>query len=112
MRISELIQRWSAKTRGHVASKAYAVRLPLRDAARVEALRVMYPDCSESRLLADLVHAALDELEVAMPYVPGSRVIAEDDYGDPIYEDLGPTPRFYSLSHEILRQLAAAAHDK
>jgi hypothetical protein len=43
-----------------------------------------------------------------MPYVPGKRIIAEDDYGDPIYEDLGPTPQFYSLSHEILRKLAAA----
>jgi len=41
-----------------------------------------------------------------MPYVPGNHVIAEDDYGDPIYEDLGPTPQFYSLSHEILRKLA------
>jgi hypothetical protein len=59
-------------------------------------------------LIADLVRAALDELEVAMPYVPGKRIIAEDDYGDPIYEDLGPTPQFYSLSHEILRKLAAA----
>jgi hypothetical protein len=58
--------------------------------------------------MADLIRAALDELEVAMPYVPGNRVIAEDDYGDPIYEDLGPTPRFYSLSHEILRKLAGA----
>jgi hypothetical protein len=32
-------------------------------------------------------------------------VIAEDDQGDPISEDLGPTPRFFSLSHEFLRKL-------
>jgi hypothetical protein len=111
MRISELIQRWNARARGRGATRPYSVRLPLRDAARIEALRVMYPACGESRLLADLIHAALDELEVAMPYVPGSRVIAEDDYGDPIYEDLGPTPQFYSLAHDILRRLAAAAPD-
>ncbi len=112
MRISELILRWNADARGHTTAKTYAVRLPLRDAARIEALRVMYPNCSESHLLADLIHAALDELEVAMPYIPGDRVIAEDDYGDPIYEDLGPTPQFYSLSHEILRQLSATAQTK
>ena len=106
MRISELIQRWAEATQGSTSARTYAVRLPLRDAARIEALRVMYPNRSESQLMADLIRAALDELEVAMPYVPGSRVIAEDDYGDPIYEDLGPTPQFYSLSHEILRKLA------
>lgn len=106
MRIAELIQRWTEDTQSRAAARTYAVRLPLRDAARVEALRVMYPNRSESQLMADLIRAALDELEVAMPYVPGSRVIAEDDYGDPIYEDLGPTPQFYSLSHEILRKLA------
>ena len=108
MRIAELIQRWTEATQGGAAVRGYAVRLPLRDAARIEALRMMYPNRSESQLMADLIRAALDELEVAMPYVPGSRIIAEDDYGDPIYEDLGPTPQFYSLSHEILRKLATA----
>ncbi|KAB2319865.1 type 1 pili tip component [Betaproteobacteria bacterium SCN1] len=106
MRIAELIQRWGTEGHGRASVRAYTVHLPLRDAARVEALHLMYPDRSESQLMADLIRAALDELEVAMPYVPGTRVIAEDDYGDPIYEDLGPTPRFYSLSHEILRKLA------
>lgn len=108
MRIAELIQRWNKIAHARTAARAYTVHLPLRDAARVEALHMMYPNRSDSQLMADLIRAALDELEVAMPYVPGKRVIAEDDYGDPIYEDLGPTPRFYSLSHEILRQLETA----
>lgn len=108
MRIAELIQRWAKEGQARTAVRSYTVHLPLRDAARVEALHLMYPERSDSQLMADLIRAALDELEVAMPYVPGKRVIAEDDYGDPIYEDLGPTPRFYSLSHEILRKLAAS----
>ncbi len=107
MRIAELIQRWAHEGHTRTSVRAYTVHLPLRDAARIEALRMMYPDRSESQLMADLIRAALDELEVAMPYIPGNRIIAEDDYGDPIYEDLGPTPQFYSLSHEILRKLAA-----
>ena len=105
MRIAELIQRWKSEGHARTDVRAYDVHLPLRDAARVEALHMMYPGRSDSQLMADLIRAALDELEVAMPYVPGNRVIAEDDYGDPIYEDLGPTPQFYSLSHEILRKL-------
>jgi hypothetical protein len=112
MRIAELIQRWSTEGQARSACRAYSVSLPLRDAARIEALHLMYPDRSEAQLMADLIRAALDELEVAMPYIPGARVIAEDDYGDPIYEDLGPTPRFYSLSHEILRKLATAPGGK
>jgi hypothetical protein len=106
MRIAELIQRWGTQRQSRTSVRPYTVHLPLRDAARVEALRVMYPGRSDSQLMADLISAALDELEVAMPYIPGNRIIAEDDYGDPIYEDLGPTPQFYSLSHEILRKLA------
>lgn len=108
MRIAELIQRWKQASQASAVARPYTVNLPLRDAARIEALHLMYPGRTDSQLMADLIRAALDELEVAMPYVPGNRVIAEDDYGDPIYEDLGPTPRFYSLSHEILRRLAGS----
>ena len=112
MRIAELIQRWNEEAHTRTAMRPYEVRLPLRDAARIEALRMMYPNRSDSQIMADLIRAALDELEVAMPYVPGNRVIAEDDYGDPIYEDLGPTPQFYSLSHEILRKLTSSAAEQ
>jgi len=106
MKIADLIPRWDAHLRSPLAGRPFSLKLQVRDAARIEALQIMYPDCSEEEILSDLLHAALDELEVAMPYVPGKRIIAEDDQGDPIYEDLGPTPRFYSLSHELMRKLA------
>lgn len=106
MKITDLIQHWGEQTRHRVGQLEYHLRLPLYDAARIEALRAMYPGQDDSDIMADLIHTALNELEVAMPYVPGSQVIAEDDHGDPIYEDLGPTPRFYILSHEFLRKLA------
>lgn len=109
MKITDLIPRWGNQTRAALGGKPYRFQLPLRDAARIEALQVMYPDCSEEEIVSDLLRAALDELEVAMPYVPGSRIIAEDDQGDPIFEDLGPTPRFYTLSHEFLRKFSRAS---
>jgi hypothetical protein len=40
-----------------------------------------------------------------MPYVPGERVISTDEQGDPIYEDVGPTPRFMQLAREHRRDL-------
>ena len=58
MRIAELIQRWGQEGHAHPDARTYTVHLPLRDAARVEALRVMYPDCSDSQLIADLIRAA------------------------------------------------------
>ncbi|MGO9444164.1 MAG: type 1 pili tip component [Thiobacillaceae bacterium] len=106
MRISDLLNRWQQHEASYSGSLAQSLHLPLRDMARVQALQVMYPSRTEEEILADLLHAALDELETAMPYVPGGQVIAEDDQGDPIYEDLGPTPRFFTLSREFLRKLA------
>jgi hypothetical protein len=34
-------------------------------------------------------------------------VVATDEQGDPLYEDIGPTPRFLALSRKYLQQLSA-----
>ena len=39
-----------------------------------------------------LLRAGLDEIEAAMPYERGPKVISRDDQGDPVYEDVGLTP--------------------
>ena len=44
-----------------------------------------------------------------MPYVAGKRVISTDEQGDPVYEDVGPTPRFMALAREHRRRLEAGA---
>jgi hypothetical protein len=56
-----------------------------------------------------LLGAALKEIAAAMPYVAGQRVIATDEQGDPVYEDIGPTPRFIQLARQHRRRLEAAA---
>jgi len=98
MKISDLVQHWGATSDGVLAAGEYRVRLPLSAAARIAAVAEMYPPRTEAEIISDLVAAALDELQAALPYVPGSKVIAEDDRGDPIYEDVGPTPRFIALA--------------
>lgn len=105
MRICNLLERWGAVRGAVTPSQSVSLYLPPRDVARLKALAALYPAHSAQDILADLVHAALDELEAAMPYVPGKRVLALDDQGDPIYEDLGPTPQYYLLSHDFLRRL-------
>jgi hypothetical protein len=49
---------------------------------------------------------ALDAVEATFPYEQGSRIIAEDELGDPVYEDTGLTPRFLALSRKHAALLA------
>ena len=95
-----------------LTAREYPVRLPVHDAARVAALAEMYPHMGDERIITDLLSAALDELEAALPYRPGDRVIAEDDHGDPIYEDVGPTPRFQRLTQRYSRLLEQDAEPR
>ena len=48
---------------------------------------------------------AVDQVEAAIPYVPGDKVIREDDFGDPVYEDTGMTPEFLALVKKYRDQL-------
>ena len=65
----------------------------------------MYPKHHSEELLGELIGAALEELEASLPYVRGSKVVALDEQGDPLYEDVGPTPRFLALSRKYLREI-------
>jgi hypothetical protein len=105
----ELLQSWRVSAAAPRTAEAYAVRLPLDDAAQLAALAEMYPGRSPEQLLSELLGAALKEIAAAMPYVAGQRVIATDEQGDPVYEDIGPTPRFIQLARQHRRRLEAAA---
>ena len=100
MEIKKLLELWEKSCRGRLVVRKYPVRLPIREAARVAALAEMYPMKSQAEIIAELLAVALDGVEAAFPYVQGSRVIAEDERGDPIYEDVGPTPRFLELTRK------------
>lgn len=105
MRIKDLHTKWQQAAGTRRTAREYAVRLPLHDAARIHALAELYPGRNETEIITDLLSTALDELEAAMPYIQGNRIIAEDEQGDPIYEDVGPTPKWLELSREHERRL-------
>src|SRR3569832_1238320 len=109
MKVRELLTRWQTGADERRALREFQVRLPLRDAARLLALAEMYPGRSEAQLVTELLSVALDELEAAFPYVQGSTVVAEDEQGDPIYEDTGLTPRILALTRKHLRALEQEA---
>lgn len=105
MRIQQLLQQWDKQAESYQDLKEYTLRLPRYELAKIYALKEMYPGKGESELLTDLLITALHALEEAFPYSPGDRIVAEDDNGDPIFEDTGPTPRFIALTRKYAAEL-------
>ena len=105
MKISELVSEWESSATGHMSNRHYSIPLDVESAARLAALAEMYPKRSTEELLGELVGAALEAIETSLPYVRGNQVIATDEQGDPVYEDIGPTPRFLALSRKHLQEM-------
>jgi len=108
----ELLESWREQAAAPRTARAYAVRLPVDDAARLAALAEMFPGRAPEQLITELLGAALKEIAAAMPYIAGKRVISTDEQGDPLYEDVGPTPRFMELSRKHRRKLDATRKKK
>lgn len=105
MKYQKLLKEWEKGAEEHRELRDYTLRLPRYELAKIQALTEMYPGRTEGDLLSDLLITALHELEAAFPYIQGDRVVAEDENGDPIYEDIGPTPRFIDLTRKYATQL-------
>ena len=105
MKIRELARHWEHNAKGRLTHNNIQIRLDLESAARLAALSEMYPKRQPQELLGELIGAALEELEASLPYVKGSQMVATDEQGDPLYEDIGPTPRFLALSRKYLQSL-------
>lgn len=105
MQIKDLVAHWMREGSGELAEERYTVRLPLEDAARIEALAEMFPRRTREQLITELLSVALDDLVSHLPYEQGSRVIAHDEEGDPVYEDVGLTPRLLELTRAHTNRL-------
>lgn len=108
MPFKDLLSSWKKLEKPQLTEQEYAVRLSIKDAARVHALSELHPGVSVDRVITDLLARSLDELEAAMPYVAGEKIIREDDHGDPIYEDVGLTPEFLERVRTHLEALQKA----
>jgi len=105
VKFKPLLDRWKKDPPPVRTLKEYAVRLPLDDAARLHALVNLFPGRTTEDIVTDLLHVALEEIEAAMPYEPGPRIISRDDHGDPVYEDIGMTPRFVELTRQLRKDM-------
>jgi hypothetical protein len=109
VKFKPLLERWKQDPAPALTADAYAIRLPLDDASRLHALAQLFPGRKIEDMISDLLHAALDEIAAAMPYERGSKIISRDDHGDPLYEDVGLTPRFVELTRQFQKTLADKA---
>jgi hypothetical protein len=109
VKFKPLLDRWKKDAAPVRTAKEYPVRLDLDDAARLHALAELFPGQPIDLIITDLLHAGLDEIAAAMPYERGPKVISRDDHGDPVYEDIGLTPRFVELTRKIKKNLEAQA---
>ncbi len=107
MKFRALLDSWNGEEKPAVTAERYSIRLSVDDAARIAALAELHPGTPVEEIVTDLLSAALDEIQASMPYVPGDKVIHEDDHGDPVYEDTGMTPRFLELVRMHRKQIAA-----
>ena len=105
MSFKDLLESWRENAAQPRTATEYAVRLALDDAARLAALTDMFPGRTPEQLITDLLGAALQEIETSMPYIAGKKVISSDEQGDPIYEDVGLTPRFVELTRKQRKKL-------
>ena len=104
MKVQDLLNHWESTSTGAVTQDAYQVKLPIEAAAKIAALVDMYPSQSAETLITDLLSAALDDLESHLPYVGGNKIIGRDELGDPMYEDVGPTPKYLDLTKKHLQR--------
>jgi hypothetical protein len=107
VKFKSLLDRWKKEAPPLRCAREYSVRLSLEDASRLQALAELFPGQAVEEIVTDLLRVALDEIAAAMPYERGSKVISHDDQGDPVYEDVGLTPRFVELSRKFKKSLEA-----
>ena len=109
MGFRELLDSWRENAAAARAPRVCEVRLPIDDAARLAALAEMFPGRAPEQLVTELLGVALQEVAAAMPYIAGQRVISTDEQGDPVYEDVGLTPRFIELARRHRQRLETPA---
>lgn len=72
MGFKELLDSWREGAAAPRAPKAYEVRLPVDDAARIAALAEMFPGRAPEQLITELLGVALQQVAAAMPTSPAS----------------------------------------
>ncbi len=96
MKTEHLHDLWAGPDNSRLTTKQFSFRLPVHIGAKIAALCEMYPQKNRTQIVADLLTAALDELEKNLPEAAGEQV--EERWNDGIAEQIGePGQTLYYL---------------
>lgn len=105
MKAKDLHVVWSAPDNSRLTAKQFSFRLPVHVAAKLAALSEMYPGKTRTQMVADLLSAALQDLEGSFPSVKGRFFAKDPDSGEEMFEDLGIHARYASLANKFNAEL-------
>lgn len=105
MKIKQLISQWNSLPKMVTEGDEYCFKISKANSASIEAIKELYPGLTTEMIISQLLSTALAAYEEALPYVPGDKVVAEDEMGDPIYEDIGLTPKYHELVKKHAQRL-------
>ena len=63
-------------------------------------------------MIPTLLATAFDKFLKVLPMVRGETISRKEDFGEPVYEDVGLTPRFIELIHKYTQSLEAELSEK
>lgn len=115
MKTQHLHDVWTAPDNSRLISKQFSFRLPVHIAAKLAALAELYPQKNRTQVVADLLTAALDDLEANLPLALGSQISEEDEHHErKIAEHLNERyePSFYVSGARVKYRYLVNKHFK
>jgi len=104
--VSRLLEELERKAHHKATLTDVTFPISTEDLIRIEALASVF-DMDKHELITSLLHTILQEVETSMPYRQGTKVIRVED-GEPIYEDVGLTPRYLAVKRKLEKAHTAA----
>jgi len=117
MKTQHLHDMWSSPDNSRLVSKQFSFRLPVHIAAKLAALAELYPQKNRTQVVADLLTAALDDLEANLPQELGAAESQDDariekliannlgEEYEPYYELSGARAQFRALANKHYKEL-------
>lgn len=117
MKTQHLHDVWASPDNSRLTSKQFSFRLPVHIAAKIAALCELYPQKNRTQIVADLLAAALDDLEKSLPeelspYLDPEEEAREMEIAkalhevyEPRYGLAGPRGRFRNYANRHYQEL-------
>ncbi|WP_207063748.1 hypothetical protein [Motiliproteus sp. SC1-56] len=102
--IGKMLKDWERHCIEYHPKTTREVAIANEDMIKLEALAEVYR-IPQEEIVANLLTHALREVEEKMPYIAGPNVIRMEE-GDPVYEDVGPTPNYLKIKARLEREAA------